>query len=107
MADTRQKDQSVLIDPAITRSFLLERFSDFLALEQGSSPRTSEAYRRDVERLTMYVVAKGGRAPNDISSRLLRDFVYHLKDLGLAPASIRRNVSSIRTYFRFLLGDGH
>jgi integrase/recombinase XerD len=91
----------------LARSFLLERFFDFLALEQGASPRTSEAYRRDVERLTMYVVARGGRAPNDISSRLLREFIYHLKDLGLAPASIRRNVSSIRTYFRFLLGDGH
>ena len=38
---------------------------------------------------------------------MLREFVYHLKDLGLAPASIRRNVSSVRTYFRFLLGDGH
>jgi integrase/recombinase XerD len=107
MADSQEKDRPTLIDAAVGRSFLLERFSDFLALEQGASPRTSEAYRRDVDRLTMYVVAKGGRAPNDISSRLLRDFVYHLKDLGLAPASIRRNVSSIRTYFRFLLGDGH
>jgi integrase/recombinase XerD len=87
--------------------FLIERFADFLALEQGSSPRTSEAYRRDVERLAIYATAKGARVPTDISSRLLREFVYHLKDLGLAPASIRRNVSSVRTYFRFLLGDGH
>jgi integrase/recombinase XerD len=55
----------------------------------------------------MYVAAKGGRLPTDISSRVLREFVYHLKDLGLAPASIRRNVSAVRTYFRFLLGDGH
>ena len=107
MADTRQEDQRILIDPAIARPFLLERFSDFLALEQGVSPRTSEAYRRDLERLTMYVFARGARGPSDISSRMLREFVYHLKDLGLAPASIRRNVSSVRTYFRFLLGDGH
>ena len=106
MADTQQKDQGNLIDPAITRPFLLERFSDYLALEQGSSPRTSEAYRRDVERLAAYAVTKGARAPTDVSSRLLRQFVYHLKDIGLAPASIRRNVSSIRTYFRFLLADG-
>jgi integrase/recombinase XerD len=107
MANTQQKDQPVLIDPTITRTFLLERFSDFLALEQGSSPRTSDAYSRDVERLALYAIAKGARAPSDISSRLLREFVYHLKDLGLAPASIRRNVSSVRTSFRFLLGDGH
>ena len=107
MANTQQKDQPVLIDPTIARAFLLERFLDFLALEQGSSPRTSDAYSRDVERLALYAIAKGARVPTDISSRLLREFVYHLKDLGLAPASIRRNVSSVRTYFRFLLGDGH
>ena len=107
MVDTQQEDRRTLIDPTITRAFLLERFSDFLALEQGSSPRTSEAYRRDVERLALYAVVKGAKVPTDISSRLLREFVYHLKDLGLAPASIRRNVSSVRTYFRFLLGDGH
>ena len=107
MADTRQEDQRILIDPAIARPFLLERFSDFLALEQGTSPRTSEAYRRDIARLTTYVAAKGAAGPSDISSRMLREFVYHLKDLGLAPASIRRNVSSVRTYFRYLLADGH
>ena len=107
MADTRQEDQRILIDSAIARPFLLERFSDFLALEQGASPRTSEAYRRDVARLTTYVAARGAAGPSDISSRMLREFVYHLKDLGLAPASIRRNVSSVRTYFRYLLADGH
>jgi len=107
MAESQQEDQRILIDPAIARPFLLERFSDFLALEQGASPRTSEAYRRDVARLTTYVSVKGAAGPSDISSRMLREFVYHLKDLGLAPASIRRNVSSVRTYFRFLLADGH
>jgi integrase/recombinase XerD len=31
--------------------------------------------------------------------------VYHLKDMGLAPASIRRSVSALRTYFKFLVGE--
>jgi len=39
-------------------------------------------------------------------ARMLREFVYHLKDLGLSPASIRRNVSAVRTYFKFMLGEG-
>ncbi len=94
------------MDDARARAFLLERFADFLALEQGASPRTREAYGRDVQRLAEFAVAKGARAPADITARLLREFIYQLKDLGLAPASIRRGVSSIRTYFRFLLGDG-
>ena len=88
------------------RPFLLERFSDYLTLELGTSPRTLEAYQRDVARLAEYAVAKGAPTPVDVSSRVLREFVYHLKDIGLAPASIRRNVSAVRTYFRFLLADG-
>jgi integrase/recombinase XerD len=107
MVDSETKSQGALIDPSLTRAFLLDRFADFLALELGSSPRTSEAYARDVERLVVYAISKGARLPTDVSSRLLREFVYYMKDLGLAPASIRRNISAVRTYFRFLLGDGH
>jgi integrase/recombinase XerD len=86
--------------------FQIDRFGDYLTLEQGASPLTLEAYRRDVERLVEYAKAKGVPAPTDITSRLLRDFVYHLKDLGLSPSSIRRNISAVRTYFKFLLADG-
>ncbi|MDQ2932101.1 MAG: tyrosine recombinase XerD, partial [Gemmatimonadota bacterium] len=28
------------------------------------------------------------------------------KDVGLAPSSIRRNISAMRTYYRFLIGEG-
>jgi len=92
---------------AVARAFLLERFTDFLLLEQGSSPRTVEAYQRDVARLAGFALRRGARRPLDLGPTLLRDYVYELKDLGLAPASIRRNVSAVRTYFRFLLGEGH
>jgi integrase/recombinase XerD len=89
------------------RRFLLEPFNDFLLLEQGLSPRTHEAYGRDLTRFAGYAIGRGAPSPPDVSSRLLREYMYHLKDLGLAPASIRRNVSALRTYFKFLLGEGH
>ena len=89
------------------RRFLLEPFNDFLLLEQGASPRTHEAYSRDLTRFVTYSVGRGASSPPDVTSRLLREYLYHLKDLGLAPASIRRNVSALRTYFKFLLGEGH
>lgn len=92
-------------DGAVLR-FQLERFTDSLTLEQGLAAQTLEAYRRDMDRLVDYATIKGAKAPLDITSRLLREFVYHLKDIGLAPASIRRNISAVRTYFRFLLSDG-
>jgi integrase/recombinase XerD len=91
----------------VSRAFLLERFGDFLTLEQGAAARTTDAYARDVGRFVTYARKKGVREPLGATPRLLRDFVYHLKDVGLAPASIRRNVSAVRTYFRFLISEGH
>jgi integrase/recombinase XerD len=91
---------------ARARRFLLQRFADYIALEQGLSLRTQEAYGRDLDRFAEYADVKGVAAPLDITARTLREYVYHLKDLGLSPASIRRNVSALRTYFRFLTGDG-
>jgi integrase/recombinase XerD len=89
-----------------SRSFLLARFTDYIALEQGLSPRTQEAYQRDLLRFAEYAESKGVGGPPDITAKLLREYVYHLKDLGLSPSSIRRNVSAVRGYFRFLTGDG-
>jgi integrase/recombinase XerD len=90
----------------VARAFLLERFQEFLALEGGASPRTLEAYGRDLERLTVWCTTKGVAAPVALTPALLRDFVYHLKDIGLSPASIRRSVSATRTYFKFMIGEG-
>lgn len=86
--------------------FLLGSFADFLTLEQGASPRTNEAYLRDIARMAEFATSRAAPGPVDITARLLRDYIYHLKDLGLAPSSIRRNVSALRTYFKFLLADG-
>lgn len=88
------------------RAFLLERFDDFLALEQGASPRTREAYARDVTRLVAFLTSRGVVSVDSVEGPALREFLYALKDAGLAPESIRRSVSSIRSYFRFLLNEG-
>ena len=89
----------------IDRDFWLEGFRDFLALEAGHSTNTVEAYMRDLRRLGEFAISRGVRDPDRLTRALLRDFVYLLKDLGLSPASIRRGVSAIRTYFGFLLGE--
>src|SRR6185437_12971091 len=95
-----------MLDEAAMRRFQLDRFADFLTLEHGTSPRTLEAYGRDVARLAEFAQLKGAPTPVDITTRLLREFVFHLKDIGLAPSSIRRSISATRTYFRFLIADG-
>jgi integrase/recombinase XerD len=86
--------------------YAVDRFVDFLTLEQGAAALTNEAYERDITRFATFALVKGAHDPGAIAPRLLRDYVYHMKDLGLAPASIRRNISAIRTYYRFLLAEG-
>lgn len=90
----------------IVRAFLVERFDDFLSLEQGSAEQTRDAYRRDVLRLASYALTRAVRRPADLTPALLRDFVYHLKDVGLAPSSIRRTIAGLRTWFGFLVAEG-
>ena len=84
----------------------MQVFEDTLALEDGASARTIEAYRRDVIRCAIYLREQGITSVGDITPAVLREFVYHLKDLGLAGSSIRRNISALRTWFRVLLAEG-
>jgi integrase/recombinase XerD len=95
------------LDDAVSRAFYVERFDDFLALEQGASVETSRAYKLDIARFVGYANVKGAKAPIDVGARMLREYVYHLKDVGLSAASIRRNISAVRTYFKFLVAEGH
>jgi integrase/recombinase XerD len=84
----------------------MERFADFLAFERGLSDRTLEAYRRDLTRLIAFLEARGTHGAGEVTHLQLRDWVYDLKDAGLAPSSIRRAQSAVRTYFAFLVGEG-
>ena len=88
------------------REFALEQFRDFLQLEGGHSANTVESYLRDLQRVASYVEGQGVHDPASVTPGLLREFVFTLKDLGLSPATIRRQVSAIRTYYRFLVAEG-
>ncbi len=90
----------------LDRAFALEQFRDYLVLEAGHSPNTVENYLRDLRRLARYLATRGVSDPGAITRKVLREFVYALKDLGLSPATIRRQVSAARTYFGFLVGEG-
>ena len=86
--------------------FRLEQFQDYLTYERGLSARTVQAYRRDLTRWHELVTRRGAHGPGDVTARQLREWVFALKEAGLAPTSIRRAQSAVRTYFAFLLADG-
>ena len=94
-------------EPSAPAAFRLESFADFLSLERGASPNTVAAYRRDLLHLVQFLAGRGAQAPERATTATLRDFIFHLKDLGLEATSIRRHISATRTYYRFLAGEGY
>lgn len=93
-------------DERLRQGFYLTVFEDALTLEEGASPRTIEAYRRDVLRCAKFARQHGVTRAGDLTPGLLREFVYSLKDAELAGSSIRRNISALRTWFRILVAEG-
>jgi integrase/recombinase XerD len=87
--------------------FFLEEFHEYLQFERGVSPRTLEAYGRDLKRLVDYATSIGITDAGQLTAGQLREFVYDLKDQGLQATSIRRTLSGVRTYFGFLIAEGH
>ncbi len=84
----------------------IDAFLDHLALERGLSPRTLDAYRRDLTGCFTYLAARGVQRPGDVGAAELRDYVYQLKDRGLQATSIRRALSALRTFYAWAVGEG-
>ena len=76
----------------------LGAFFDYLKFEKDYSANTLAAYQRDLKRFTEMT-----REPADqIGRRHIDSFVARLHSEGLAPRSIQRALSSVRSFFRFL-----
>jgi integrase/recombinase XerD len=87
------------------RAFHIAPFLDHLRFERGLSDETLSAYEHDVVRLAAFLRQRGRTGPAGVATADLRAFILELKELGLAPSSIGRNVSAVRTYFSFLVAE--
>ena len=83
-------------------------FHDFLTMlrvERNVSIHTIDAYKRDINQYLMYLGDLDIKNLSDVKSTHIRDYIRILSDGGMAPASISRIISSIRTYYRFLSSE--
>ena len=83
-------------------------FHDFLTMlrvERNVSNHTMDAYKRDINQYLMYLGDLDLQNLSDVKSTHVRDYIRVLNDGGMAPASISRIISSIRTYYRFLSSE--
>ena len=83
-------------------------FHDFLTMlrvERNVSTHTMDAYKRDINQYLVYLGDLDIKNLSDVKSTHIRDYIRGLSDGGMAPASISRIISSIRTYYRFLSSE--
>ena len=74
----------------------------FLKLEKSLSPNTIEAYERDFQKLNSYLT-DAHIAPEKATPEILRDFIIEISSLGIHPRSQARILSSIKSFYHFLI----
>jgi len=83
-------------------------FQDYLTMlrvERNLSPRTLEAYQRDLKHYLSFIVDKDIISLSNISQMHIREYIRSLNEKGLAASSIARIFSSIRSYHKFLSAE--
>lgn len=73
-----------------------------LAVERGASPRTLEAYRRDLDDVAGVLKIDPATADTDA----LRRYLDHMNAAGLAPRTAARRLSCLRQFYKFLYAEG-
>ena len=74
-----------------------------LRVELNVSTKTIEAYSSDIKRYLSFLADKESVSSlESVNQGHIRNYVKKLSDLHLAPASIARMVTSVRSYHQFL-----
>jgi len=82
---------------------LIDKFLNYLLVEKGLSPNTIESYSRDLQKFVLYLEKNNISDLNQVTALEVIDFLLALKSKGLASKTTGRNLSALRTFFKFLL----
>lgn len=85
----------------------LDGFLEYLKFEKGLSDNTLEAYGRDLSKFLAYLKQRKIENPVDVKRSDILAFVGQLLDEGAAFSSSARHLSSIKSFFRFLILEGY
>lgn len=82
----------------------IDDFLDYLLIDKKYSSNTIESYHRDLGKFYEFNRKKNIDI-DGITKEIMRDYLKYLKDSDMNDKSISRNISCIRTFYKFLLTE--
>jgi len=83
---------------------LADQFINYLRVERGLADNTIQSYSRDLNGFLQYLEERA-LSPLTLSQDQITEYVI-LIGRGLSARSVARNISTIKTFFRFLAAEG-
>ncbi len=79
------------------------RYRTYIKLEKRLSENTVESYMRDLRQFAHYILRQWDVAPKNVEQTMIERYVGWLYDRGREKSSQARALSSVRSFFNFLL----
>ena len=84
----------------------IEDFEKFLIREKHASDNTVNAYMKDLEHFEGFVMSRGISGVTDVSNSDIVAYLMELKKQGRSKSTVNRRLTSIRTFYKFLVREG-
>jgi len=81
------------------------RFRRYMSSERRLSAHTDSSYARDLAALVKFCDRGGLKEWSSLDSQHIRTFAAHSHAAGLAPRSIQRRLSAVRSFYEFLVRE--
>ena len=83
----------------------LDQFIAYLKFERNLSENSIDAYNKDLSRYISFLGGRKIKIPEEIKENDVSRLIQSLSHLGLAASSVSRNLSSIKSFHKFLVGE--
>lgn len=84
----------------------VDEFLEYLAYQKDYSDKTIESYRREIDHFIGFMKEEELNSFQEVQYRFLRGYLTKLYESNLSKSSINHKMSSLRSFYRYLMKKG-